>query len=126
MITPDTSSASQFRLLYLFKGTVQLQPSIDPSLSTQMIADHILHSQQHDIESLATIESNVRDMLQNHITADVICLVEIQGECQGVDVVTFIDCLIEQEGKAKERRKREEGKKRRSGRSGVLIENPRA
>ena len=26
--------------------------------------------------------------------------------CQGVDVVMFIDCLIEQEGKAKERRKR--------------------
>ena len=25
----------------------------------------------------------------------------------------FIDCLLEQEGKAKERRKREEGKKRR-------------
>ena len=23
--------------------------------------------------------------------------------CQGVDMVTFIDCLIEQEGKAKER-----------------------
>ena len=41
-------------------------------------------------------------------------------------MVTFIDCLIEQEGKAKERRKREEGKKRRSGRSGVLIENSRA
>ena len=41
-------------------------------------------------------------------------------------MVTFIDCLIEQEGKAKERRKREEEKKRRSGRSGVLIENSRA
>ena len=26
-------------------------------------------------------------------------------DCQGVDMVTFIDCLIEQEGKAKERRK---------------------
>ena len=54
-------SASQFRLLYLFKRIVQLQPSEDPSLSTQMMADHILHSQQHDMESLATIESNVRD-----------------------------------------------------------------
>ena len=46
------------------------------------------------------------------------------SHCQGVDVVMFIDCLIEQEGKAKERRKREEGKKRRSGRSGILTENP--
>ena len=26
--------------------------------------------------------------------------------CQGVNVVTFIDCLIEQEGKAKEKKKR--------------------
>ena len=41
-------------------------------------------------------------------------------------MITFIDCLIVQEGKAKERRKREEGKKRRSRRSEVLIENPRA
>ena len=38
----------------------------------------------------------------------------------------FIDCFIVQEGKVKERRKREEGKERRSGRSGVLIENLRA
>ena len=40
-----------------------------------------------------------------------------------MDVIAFIDCLIVQEGKAKERRKKEKGKKRRSGRSGVLIEN---
>ena len=40
-------------------------------------------------------------------------------------MVTFMDCLIVQESKAKERRKREEGKKRRSVRNGVLIENPR-
>ena len=46
-----TPSASQFRLLYLFKGTVRLQPSKDPSLSTQMMANHILHSQQHNMES---------------------------------------------------------------------------
>ena len=41
-------------------------------------------------------------------------------------MVMFIDCLIVQEGKVKERRKREKEKKRRSGRSGVLIENFRA
>ena len=35
-----------------------------------------------------------------------------QALCQGVDVVTFIDCLIEQEGKAKERRKGEEKEKK--------------
>ena len=41
-------------------------------------------------------------------------------------MVTFIDCLIVQEGKAKERRKGNKGKKKRSRRSGVLIENLRA
>ena len=74
------SSASQFRLLYLFKGTVQLQPSKDLSLSTQMMANHILHSQQHDIESLATIKGNVEDTPQNHITADIAHLVETYSE----------------------------------------------
>ena len=41
-------------------------------------------------------------------------------------MIIFIDCLIVQEVKAKERRKREEAKKRRSERSEVLIENLRA
>ena len=75
-----TPSASQFRLLYLFKGTVWLQPSEDPSLSTQMMADHILHSQQRDMESPATIEGNVRDTPQKHTTANITCLVETHGE----------------------------------------------
>ena len=64
----------------LFKRTVQLQPSKDSSLSTQTMANHILCSQQHDMESLATIESNVGDTSQNHITADIMCLVETHGE----------------------------------------------
>ena len=75
-----TPSASQFRLLYLFKGTVQLQPSEDPSLSTQMMADHILHSQQRNMESPATIKGNVRDTLQKHTMADIARLVETHGE----------------------------------------------
>ena len=45
-----------------------------------MIADHILCSQQHDMESPATIESNVGDMPQKHITANITCLVETHGE----------------------------------------------
>ena len=45
-----------------------------------MMANHILHSQQHDMESLATIGSNVGDMPQNHIMADVAYLVETHGE----------------------------------------------
>ena len=75
-----TPSASQFRLLYLFKGTVQLQPSEDSSLLTQTMADHILRSQQCDMESPATIEGNVRDTPQKHITADIVRLVETHGE----------------------------------------------
>ena len=75
-----TPSASQFRLLYLFKGTVRLQPSEDPSLLTQTMADHILHSQQRDMESPATIKGNVRDMTQKHTTADIAHLVETHGE----------------------------------------------
>ena len=45
-----------------------------------MIADHILHSQQRDIESPATIEGNIRDTPQKHITADIALLVETHGE----------------------------------------------
>ena len=44
------------------------------------MADHILHSQQHNMESLATIEGNVRDMPQKHIAADITCLVETHGK----------------------------------------------
>ena len=75
-----TSSASQFRLLYLFKGTVQLQPSEDPSLSTQTMADHVLCSQQRDMESPATIEGNIGDTPQKHTTANIALLVETHGE----------------------------------------------
>ena len=45
-----------------------------------MIANHILHSQQRNMESLATIEGNVRDTPQKHITADIVRLVETHGE----------------------------------------------
>ena len=44
------------------------------------MADHILRSQQRDMESLATIEGNVRDTPQKHITADITHLVETHGE----------------------------------------------
>ena len=45
-----------------------------------MIADHILCSQQHDMESLATIKGNVRDTPQKHITANITHFVETHGE----------------------------------------------
>ena len=45
-----------------------------------MMADHILHSQQRDMESPATIESNVGDTLQKHTTADIAHLVETHGK----------------------------------------------
>ena len=45
-----------------------------------MMANHILCSQQHDMESLATIEGNIRDTPQKHITADITLLVETHGE----------------------------------------------
>ena len=45
-----------------------------------MMADHILHSQQHNMESPATIESNIRDMPQKHITANITHLVETHGK----------------------------------------------
>ena len=44
------------------------------------MANHILHSQQHDMESLATIEGNIRDTPQKHITADIMRLVETHGK----------------------------------------------
>ena len=44
------------------------------------MADHILHSQQHNMESLATIEGNVGDTPQKHTTADITLLVETHGE----------------------------------------------
>ena len=45
-----------------------------------MMADHILRSQQHNMESPATIEGNVGDTPQNHITANITHLVETHGE----------------------------------------------
>ena len=45
-----------------------------------MMANHILHSQQCNMESLATIESNIRDIPQNHTTADIAHLVETHGK----------------------------------------------
>ena len=45
-----------------------------------MIANHILHSQQHDMESPVTIEGNIGDTPQKHITADIALLVETHGE----------------------------------------------
>ena len=45
-----------------------------------MMADHILHSQQRDMESLATIKSNVRDIPQNHTAANITHFVETHGE----------------------------------------------
>ena len=44
------------------------------------MANHILHSQQHDMESPATIEGNVRDTPQKHIVADITRLVETHGK----------------------------------------------
>ena len=44
------------------------------------MANHILRSQQHDMESPATIEGNVRDTPQKHTTADIARLVETHGE----------------------------------------------
>ena len=44
------------------------------------MANHILHSQQGDMESPATIESNIRDTPQKHTTANVAHLVETHGE----------------------------------------------
>ena len=44
------------------------------------MANHILRSQQHNMESLATIEGNIRDTPQKHITANVTRLVETHGE----------------------------------------------
>ena len=44
------------------------------------MADHILHSQQRNMESLATIEGNVGDTPQKHTTADIARLVETHGE----------------------------------------------
>ena len=44
------------------------------------MADHILCSQQHDMESPATIEGNIRDTPQKHTTANIACLVETHGE----------------------------------------------
>ena len=45
-----------------------------------MMANHILCSQQRNMESPATIEGNVGDTLQKHITADIARLVETHGE----------------------------------------------
>ena len=45
-----------------------------------MIADHILRSQQRNMESLATIEGNVGDTPQKHIAADVTHLVETHSK----------------------------------------------
>ena len=45
-----------------------------------MMADHILRSQQRDMESPATIKSNVGDTPQKHTTADIARLVETHGE----------------------------------------------
>ena len=44
------------------------------------MADHVLHSQQRDMESLATIEGNVGDTPQKHIAADITLLVETHGK----------------------------------------------
>ena len=44
------------------------------------MADHILRSQQRDMESSATIEGNIRDTPQKHTTADIALLVETYGE----------------------------------------------
>ena len=45
-----------------------------------MMANHILRSQQRDMESPATIKGNVGDTPQKHITADVARLVETHGK----------------------------------------------
>ena len=44
------------------------------------MANHILRSQQRDIESPATIEGNVGDTPQKHTAADVARLVETHGK----------------------------------------------
>ena len=44
------------------------------------MADHILCSQQHDMESPATIKGNIRDTPQKHTMANVAHLVETHGE----------------------------------------------
>ena len=44
------------------------------------MANHILRSQQRNMESPATIEGNIRDTPQKHTTADVAHLVETHGE----------------------------------------------
>ena len=44
------------------------------------MADHILHSQQRNMESPATIKGNVGDMPQKHTAADIARLVETHGE----------------------------------------------
>ena len=44
------------------------------------MADHILRSQQRNMESPATIEGNIGDTPQKHTTANIACLVETHGE----------------------------------------------
>ncbi|KAI9754665.1 MAG: hypothetical protein M1815_005485 [Lichina confinis] len=44
------------------------------------MADHILRSQQRDMESPATIEGNIGDTPQKHTAADITRLVETHGE----------------------------------------------
>ena len=44
------------------------------------MADHILHSQQRDMESPATIEGNIGDTPQKHTAANIALLVETHGE----------------------------------------------
>ena len=45
-----------------------------------MMANDILCSQQHNMETPATIEGNVRDTPQKHTAADITLLVETYGE----------------------------------------------
>ena len=44
------------------------------------MADHVLRSQQRNMESPATIEGNIGDTPQKHIVADITLLVETHGE----------------------------------------------
>ena len=44
------------------------------------MADHILRSQQRDMESPATIKGNVGDIPQKHTTAEITHLVETYGK----------------------------------------------
>ena len=44
------------------------------------MADYILHSQQRDMESPATIEGNIGDTPQKHTAANITHLVETHGE----------------------------------------------